>query len=800
LARTISSTDPLYRSTHFQYDPASNLITKLDAKGQTTTYQYDPANQLRTIVYSDGHTPNVSNLQYDNNGNRLTMSDGTGTSTYLFDSLNRLTSSKDGSGAVVGYGYDLNGNLTQLTYPGGNKVSRAFDAVSRMASITDWLGNTTRFSYDANSNLIQTTLPASTGEQDLHTFDAADNLISITDNGPTGTLASFRYTRDANNQVISEADSIGGAGSNQGNNAQAPDQGQATATPSASPAPTPSPTPSASPSPTASPGQGNGNGNGQGQGNGNGNNSQGQASQSSDPSLSPSPAPAPGNSGNSNGHGNGHGHGNANQISAQLPQDLVTTLPVTQGTRSPLADKSHGNSGNARHEGQSDNHNINYSYTPLNQLAGVNDETYKYSPADNLVQLINGTTQTFDAANQLLSSTSGNETTNFSYDLNGNRTSQVSPDQKTTTSFDQANRMTAFATAEIKKGHGRGDSRKDQTSATYSYNGDGLRMGKTVDGANSSFTWDISEILPLALSDSANSYVYGPGGLPLEQVSTSGQVLFFHHDQLGSTRLLTDTQGQFSAAFTFDPYGNLIHRQGSVSTPLLYSGQYQDAESGLYNLRARYYDSQTSQFVSIDPMFQLTSSRYGYVYNNPLTASDPSGMFCFPPWGDNCDVAIANSFVSSGFGKFANGFANGFTFGGAAAIESLTSKGRGNLAADVCSPLFWGGFAVGVVANRVLTRGLGGPMNAGKAPPNFANISPKIANQMLARGWTREQIQSAYEGGQQVNAINKATGGAATRYINSQTGQSVVIDNATGQVIHVGGRGFLYGPGSGDLP
>lgn len=84
--------------------------------------------------------------------------------------------------------------------------------------------------------------------------------------------------------------------------------------------------------------------------------------------------------------------------------------------------------------------------------------------------------------------------------------------------------------------------------------------------------------------------------------------------------------------------------------------------------------------------------------------------------------------------------------------------------------------------------------------PDLENLSSKILRQMEQRGWTSEEIQEAFDNGEQVNAVNKATGGAATRYINPVTGQSVVIDNATGEVIHVGGPGFRYGPGSGDVP
>ena len=69
----------------------------------------------------------------------------------------------------------------------------------------------------------------------------------------------------------------------------------------------------------------------------------------------------------------------------------------------------------------------------------------------------------------------------------------------------------------------------------------------------------------------------------------------------------------------------------------------------------------------------------------------------------------------------------------------------------------------------------------------------KWRNQMEQRGWTPQQIDDAIANGKKFpaqNNINPANG--ATRYVNPQTGRSVVIDNKTGQVIHVGGTGFKY--------
>jgi RHS repeat-associated protein len=77
-------------------------------------------------------------------------------------------------------------------------------------------------------------------------------------------------------------------------------------------------------------------------------------------------------------------------------------------------------------------------------------------------------------------------------------------------------------------------------------------------------------------------------------------------------------------------------------------------------------------------------------------------------------------------------------------------------------------------------------------------ISEKIVRQMAKRGWTRRQVAEAIQNGRQVRAVNRATGNAATRYVHPGTGQSVVLDDVTGDIIHVGGDGFLYGPRSGD--
>jgi len=147
-----------------------------------------------TVSHDSGVTPNVS-YTYSAPGLRAGMTDGSGTSSYTYDSLGRPVSVQDGLGQTVGYSYDVLNNLTGLTYPGSKTVTYGYNAGDEMVSARDWLSNTTSFGYDLDGRLI-----SQIGGNGVHldvALDAAGQVLTMT-HGLVGSSAflTFNYSYD----------------------------------------------------------------------------------------------------------------------------------------------------------------------------------------------------------------------------------------------------------------------------------------------------------------------------------------------------------------------------------------------------------------------------------------------------------------------------------------------------------------------------------------------------------------------------------------------------------------------------
>jgi RHS repeat-associated protein len=121
-----------------------------------------------------------------------------------------------------------------------------------------------------------------------------------------------------------------------------------------------------------------------------------------------------------------------------------------------------------------------------------------------------------------------------------------------------------------------------------------------------------------------------------------GNQTYFLYDGLGSTTGLADGSGNVTTTYGYDVFGGL--RSGSLGvTDSLLTGEPRDSESGLYYLRARFYDPAIGRFLSQDPLpgFVVepqSLNRCVYAENNPRNWVVPSGL---DSEGGRCNIAQA---------------------------------------------------------------------------------------------------------------------------------------------------------------
>jgi len=98
-------------------------------------------------------------------------------------------------------------------------------------------------------------------------------------------------------------------------------------------------------------------------------------------------------------------------------------------------------------------------------------------------------------------------------------------------------------------------------------------------------------------------------------------------DHLGTPRAMYDERGSESWAAEIDTYGALRDVRGTRrACPFRFPGQYEDAETGLYYNRFRYYDPEAGGYVSQDPIgLAGGNALYGYTAD-PINARDPLGL------------------------------------------------------------------------------------------------------------------------------------------------------------------------------
>jgi RHS repeat-associated protein len=251
--------------------------------------------------------------------------------------------------------------------------------------------------------------------------------------------------------------------------------------------------------------------------------------------------------------------------------------------------------------------------------------------------------------------------------------------------------------------------------------------------------------------------------------------------------------------FIYAPYGRsdvltAAWATAGASTPTPWAHRFQGLEftdvTNLFHARNRDYSFALGRFIQLDPIgFSAGDNNwYRFVGNGPTGKVDPSGLNPGKPYQPT-DCGGGGGSVPFGWGGSARRVGSG-RVGPPVSQPPLTSTPPAP--PRTISPPSAGPFKPGGLghpgcmqtprAASKPTWNLGGPKSA-----------TKWANQMAQRGWTPQQIDEAIAGGQKFSAPNNINpGNSATRYVHPQTGRSVVVDDVTHEVLHVGGNGFKY--------
>ena len=205
-------------------------------------------------------------------------------------------------------------------------------------------------------------------------------------------------------------------------------------------------------------------------------------------------------------------------------------------------------------------------------------------------------TYTYDANNRLVAEVSDktgeNVLVSYTYDDNGNLLSQLNVDNTAvvTHAYDGFNRLISSVT-------GAG-------TITYTYNAQGIRASRTVGVTTTNYLLDGGNVIGEVTGSITTTYLRG-----INLISGSGK--FYLYDAHGDVVQLTDSTGAVTKTYSYDAFGNERDPDEEDTNPFRYCGEYYDTETGLYYLRARYYDPLIGRFTQEDTHWNTVNMIYG---------------------------------------------------------------------------------------------------------------------------------------------------------------------------------------------
>jgi RHS repeat-associated protein len=401
-----------------------------------------------------------------------------------------------------------------------------------------------------------------------------------------------------------------------------------------------------------------------------------------------------------------------------------------------------------------------FTYDALNRLtqatiAGVGSKTYAYSAIGNLTSKSGVGSYTYGAKPHAVTQAGTNT---YAYDANGNLTAGAGR----TLTWDSANRATQIS--------------RSGASSTFFYGPDGARWKQVkVVGAQTTTTRYLGalyeEITAAGVTEKKHYVFAGSERVALYSTKSSGQtsLKYLHLDHLGSTDTVTDAAGAVTERLSYDPHGkrrnanwtDALAQLAGIATDRGFTGHEHLDDLGLIHMNGRVYDPTLGRFLSADPVIQFPEAsqglnRYSYVLNNPLSFTDPTGLFLggvFKAIGNAFKAVFKaiKSVFKNPYVRLAIGIAAGF-YGGAWFATAL-NYAQGTLAYSIAAGAS-GGFIAGAIIGGTpeaalfggLTGGIFGAVGGWAQVHNWG-LSKQVFAHALAGGTTARLQGGAFQSG-----------------------------------------------------
>lgn len=553
---------------------AQNRPTKVtDPLGHETKYAYDKDGNLETLTDGNGHATKYT-YDADNERTKVEAANETTTET-AYDSMGVVKSKTDGNGKTTKYEHNALEELTETIDPLERKATREYDKAGNLEKLKDPEARTTTFTYDKANRLTKKSYSEEATHKVEYTYDKDSHVTKMVDGtGTTETtydvLDRPTEVKNGNSEVVKYEYNLANLPTKityPNSKAVTREYDKANRLSKV--------TDWLSHSTTFA--------------------------YNRDSELKGTTFPTEATDEDVSEYDP------ADQLSKQTFKKGVETLASLSYTRDKV-----GNIESTTQTGLPGT-SPSYEYDKANRLTKGAGTAFEYDKAGN-PKKIGATELKYDAASQLEKA----GTTTYAFNTLGERT-KATPEGGSETKYgwDQAGNLITIKRT------------SPAIEDSYGYDGNGLRQSETISGTTKHLAWNTAEPVPLVLYDGTNYYVYGPEEVPIEQIAPETPT-WLHHDQAGSTRLLTSQAGTTSGAYTFTPYGSTEGHTGTATSNLLYDGQYTSPDTGLIYLRARVYDPATAQFMSVDPAMSMTGEAFGYAGQNPVNSGDPSGTSPLP--------------------------------------------------------------------------------------------------------------------------------------------------------------------------